>query len=477
MSRKIRSRISQILGVGAAIAMNCNSPAGDVAYKPKQERVPDFGQFVPTHAVIDTLPFDVSLERVTTAVPWGRGMATVDGELIVLSRGRHRGEGGVEQSLVDHAGTLWKVDTSVSETVVPGELAGDAVRHNATVFARPTSPPFHLYDYQAPPEQDILMGRPYCALAYDEASCNLFVCAYSGAELETGFRKQATDAVYRLDLRNESWHVVEQHDPDVVPRDELGAVISNEYYPHHDPQTNMPPHGWPNGADGCIGVGEYLYVPAKDNHIVVQYDLDEIRRNPDAGPPDSRPVLGPHMIVRYPGGEAEMEVLGPSSVAHHGGLLYVGYRTSSIVVRVPLTDNGDIMRGDDGRVRADLIAVFEPWDAQRSRSGNLYDIDMSDDGELFVSMGTAGRIWRITPDPDRPFYGNDQTERPTTTPPMLDMTERAGRKTGCNNICVGDDGYLYISSRNNDTGEGRIHGTIYRAKINPPRVEAGRDTR
>lgn len=434
-------------------------------YAAKQERVSDFGRLVPEHVVSTTAP-DVVLERVSTAVPWGRGMAMVDGELIVLSRGRHRGEGGVAQDLVDAAGTLWRVDTSVSERVVPGAWAGEAVRTNATVFAAPTSPPMHLYTYEAPPEDDVRMARPYCALAYDEVSRNLFVCAYSGAELSTGFRKHATDAVYRYDLRDRAWHVVEQHDSTVVPADALGAVVSNTHYPHHDPTTNAPPHGWVNGPDGCAAVGDFLYVPAKDNHVVVQYDLDAIRRDPAAGPPASRPVIGSHVLLRSPGGEAMTEVLGAGSVAIHDGSLYIGYRTSSIVVRVRLDETGDIVREPDGRVAADLIAVFEPWDAQAKRSGNLYDIDVSAGGELFVSMGTEGRVWRLTPDPARPFYGNDRGERPTTAPPLLDLSKLIGRRTGCNNIFVDRAGeWLYVSSRANDTGTGRMHGTIYRVKI------------
>ena len=123
------------------------------------------------------------------------------------------------------------------------------------------------------------------------------------------------------------------------------------------------------------------------------------------------------------------------------------------------------MRRPYGQVAADLIAVFEPWDPRTRRSGNLYDIAMSPGGELFVSMGTEGRVWRLTPDPEHPFYGNDQTDRPTSGPPFLDMSTLVGKRTGCNNIAAGDDGYLYISSRNNDTGEGAMHGTIYRVRI------------
>lgn len=450
------------------IALCGSAVCAQVEHAPRQERVPDFGRFVPEGATAttpQTAP-EVVLERVTTAVPWSRGMTEVDGALIVLSRGRHRGDGGVDQSLVDQAGTIWRIDTSVSERVIPGAWAGEAVRDNATVFARPTSPPFHLYDYSVPSRDDYMMTRPYCALAFDAESQNLFVCAYAGAELPDGFRKHPTDAVYRYDLRDESWHVVDQHDPTVVPREVIGNVISNAYYPHHDPATNPPPHGWVNGANGCIGVGRYLYVPAKDNHLVVRYDLDEIRERSDAPAPASRPVLGPEMVISYPGGEETMEVLGPSSVAEHGDYLYIGYRTSSIVVRVPLDNAGDIVRMADGRAKGELIAVFEPWDPEAKRSGNLYDLDVSVDGELFVSLGTEGKVWRITPDPERPFYGNDRSARPTTAPAFLDMSALVGRRTGCNNIYVDEAGaYLYVSSRNNDTGAGDICGTIYRVRL------------
>jgi hypothetical protein len=156
-------------------------------------------------------------------------------------------------------------------------------------------------------------------------------------------------------------------------------------------------------------------------------------------------------------------------VAFHDDFLYIGYRTSSVVLRVPVDDEGDIVRRPDGRVAADLIAVFEPWNAETRRSGNLYDIAMSPGGDLFVSMGAEGRVWRITPDPAHPFYGNDRTERPTSGPPFLDMSALVGRKTGCNNIAVGDDGFLYVSTRNNDNGEGEMHGTIYRARIDDGR--------
>lgn len=447
----------------AAAAPGDANPDG---YPARQEIVPDFGALIPVDPrAADQPAAEVALQRVTTGVPWARGLTMIDGDLIALSRGRHRGEGGPGQDLDDSAGTVWKIDVSVSEPVVPGRLAGDAVRRNAAAWIKPTTPPFFPYDRMGAPKDDILMTRPYCALTYDATSQNLFVCAYSGAELASGFRKHATDAVYRYDLRNQSWHIVEQHDHTGVPRDQLKAVIGNNYYPHHDPATNHPPHGWLNGPNGCIVVGDFLYVPAKDNHLVVQYDLRAIRDNPDAPPPPSRPVMGAQVMLSHPGGQKLIDVLGPSGVESDGNYLYVAYRTSSVVIRVRLAENGDVIHPDNGPAAAELIAAFEPFDRQTRRSGNLYDIALSAQGELFVSMGTEGRVWRFRPDPAKPFYGNDQTDRPTSTPPFLDLSKLVGKKTGCNNIYASPDGWLYVSTRNNDTGEGNVHGTIYRARF------------
>lgn len=452
----------------AALCLVTAGPAAawEVRHPARAETVEDFGALIPMIAPEDQeIPPTVQLERVTTAVPWGRGLAMVDGELIVLSRGRHRSDGGVSQEIVDAAGTLWRVDVSVAEPVIPGQPAGEAVRANAEVFAPPVSPPFHLYAHDRPPVEDTRMDRPYCTLAFDAESRNLFICAYAGAELETGFRKHATDAVFRYDLRDGTWRVVEQHDPAGTPAEALGAVISNAYYPHHDPASNRPPHGWLNGPDGCTPAGKFLYVPAKDNHVVVQYDLDAIRADPAAPPPDSRPILDPRLIVSWPGGEREMELLGPSAVGAHGGYLYIGYRTSSVVVRVPLDAEGEIVRRGDGRIVAELIAVFEPWDPETKRSGNLFDLTLSPGGELFVSMGTEGKVWRFRPDPARPFYGDDHSGRTTTAAPFLDLSALSGKPTGCNNVLVSADGYLYVSTRNNDAGEGPWRGTVYRARI------------
>lgn len=145
--------------------------------------------------------------------------------------------------------------------------AGPEVRANARPLAAPAAPPFFLYDHAVAPRDAMLIDRPYCTLVCDGVSRNVFICGYSGIDLPGGvFRKNATDSIHRYDLRDGRWHAVEQHDPAVGPRAELGQVVPNTYYPHHDPARNPPPHGWLNGADGGCVAGDHLYFAGKDNH-------------------------------------------------------------------------------------------------------------------------------------------------------------------------------------------------------------------
>ena len=437
-----------------------DAAAEGVAWDARGERVDDFAALVPKAPVRREVP-GVRLERITTAVPWPRGVEWVDGELVVLARGRHRNAGGVDASIPDTPGCLYRVDPGIAEPIVPGQRASLAVQSNATTLARAQDSPFHLYDGSVEPIEDTLMDRPYCTLIYDAPSKNFFICGFSGVDLpQRRFRKNASDSIHRFDLRDREWHPVEMHDGRVVPEAELGYVVSNAHYPHHDPATNAPPHGWLNGPDGGCVAGRYLYCVSKDNHRVVQYDLAGIRSDPSAGPPASRPVLGPRVRVRHPGGEREMEVLGPSAVAVHGGYMYVGYRTSSVVLRFPLGAEGELLVDGGG----ELIAVFEPWSAETERSANLIDIAFDSQGELYVSCAEEGGIWKVgRPDPARPFYGDDASERATSAPLYVDLAAHTGEKTGCGNITFDDQDRLYICVGNYDSDDARIAGAIYRA--------------
>ena len=126
------------------------------------------------------------------------------------------------------------------------------------------------------------------------------------------------------------------HDATTVTREEQGVVVPNQHYPHHDPKTNSAPHGWLNGPNGATVVGNWLYAVGKDNHLLVRYDLREIRKDDGAGAPESEPVFGDVLNIRRGDELVPLSVYGHSAVVAHEGHLYVGFRTSSVVVRIPL---------------------------------------------------------------------------------------------------------------------------------------------
>lgn len=452
-----------------ADAMAVVEQARSVRWPALGERVPDFTRFVPTPAY--AIPRDLPppcrrLERVTTAVPWPRGLAWVDGNLVVLARGRHRRHGGVDPALDDRCGSLFLVDPDVSETVAPGEPPSEPVRSNARLLAAPDPEVTHLPDGALPPLQDYLMERPYCTLAYDPVSRNLFLCGYSGVDLPGGkFRKNATDSILRYDLRVGRWFLVERHDPASVPSEQLARTAPNDAYPHADPRTTDPPHGWLNGPDGCTVVGDFLYACGKDNHLVVRYDLSEIRRDPEAPPPPGRPVLGPRVRLRHPRGEDDVELLGPSALAASEGYLYVGYRTSSVVVRYRVDARGRVT--DPGV--ADLVAVFRPFDPATGKAANLIDMAFDPFGRLFVSCASRGRVWCLgVPDPDHPILAVEEPDRPASALPFLDLPALLGRSAHCGNILFDPRGRLYVASGAKDDPDGPMRGVVYRATPAPP---------
>ncbi len=447
-----------ILPVGADAGMDVrqvsHDPWGEVVMRP------DIALATPQ---LELDQASVLLERVSTAVPWPRGLVFAEDRLVVLARGRHRRSGGVSADIQDQSGTLYEVDPSIAETVVPGGMGSSEVAGNGRVLAAPTAPPFFVWDRKTAPAEDFLMDRPYCTLIHDPASDNYFICGYSGVDLPGGvFRKNATDTVHRYDGRTGRWSVLEKHDPTVVPRDEISEVIPNQYYPHHDPQTNPAPHGWLNGADGGTVVGQYLYVVAKDNHCLVQYDLTEIRNNPEAGPPGGKPVFGANIDLKVGDEWKSWEVLGHSACVANNGYLYVAFRTSSLVIRVPLSAEGDVILP----VRAELIAEFEPWNAEKKESGNIIDLAFNSKGELFVSAATRGRVWNVgVPDPNRVFDGDDgRADSPTQNRPFVDLPSLTGKaKARSGNITFDDRDRLYVCSGNYDDAGTGLAGVIYRA--------------
>ncbi len=406
----------------------------------------------------------VQIHRVSTVVPWPRGLAWYGDRLIVLARGRHRRAGGLDPRIQDHAGTLFMVDPDLGEAVRLDSEAKPSPypsRSNGAIFARPQSPAFHLYDPRTAPSEANEIDRPYCSLVYDPASQSFFICGFSGIDLPgSKFRKNATDSVLRFDLRSHLWSVVESHAGRSVPVSALSKVVPNQFFPHHDPKTQPAPHGWLNGPDALCLSGDQLFAAGKDNHCVVSYNLAALRKNPKAGPPPSQMVLGPKQEVLIGGKLRKLAALGPSALVVRDGFLYVGYRTTSVILRFALGKDGSLQKGKPG----ELIAVFEPYDPKTRRSANLIDMAFNPQGELFVSCSKEGRIWNIgRPDPAHVFQGDDQrADRPTSAPPYADLRVLLGKKTACGNILFDKDGRLFLCAGNYDTPSRQLAGVIYR---------------
>lgn len=391
-------------------------------------------------------PQKEDLERVTTAVPFPRGLVMLDDELIVLARGRVRGAGGVSAEVNDRAGTLFAVDPNVTEPVT-GEL-GEAVRTNGRILAEPTEPPFKLWDRAStPPESDRETDRPYCVLRYHEASRNLFLCAFSGIDKprrpgQSSFSKNLTDALFRYDLRTNRWHEVERHN-----------IEAGGSYPHHDPQYNDPPHGWLNGPNNCLVLGDLLYAVAKDNSRLVRYDLSGLVEDPEAGPPASEYVLGDRISLE---GGSVLPLYGHSALAFHDGWLYLGTRTNSVIVRFRLDDNYNPVHPMVG----ELVARFDPYNPATMKSADITDMDIDAEGRVYVVSAKPSRLYRFTPDPNDVFDARDGGEAPWAD--LAGLTENPAMKS--ENVLV-DGERVFVTSGDGYAYQEGAAGTVYRLTI------------
>lgn len=388
-----------------------------------------------------------ALERVSTVAPFPRGLALVDGELYVLCRGRVRGAGGVSAAIEDQAGALYAIDPNVAESIDEPEV-GPAVRHNGRLVARPTSPPFRLWDRSAsPPERDRETDRPYCVLRYHAASDSFYLCAFSGIDKPvrpraSSFSKNLTDALLRYDRRTQKWYELERHDL------EAGGA-----YPHHDVSVFPPPHGWLNGPDNCLLVGDWLYAVAKDNNRLVAYDVAPFVDDPNAAPPAGVPLLDEHVDVA---GHGTMTLYGPSGLAERDGWLYIAYRTSSVIIRLPLDERG-LPRTP---IRAELVAQFEPYDPRTHRTADLTDLDFDAAGRLYVMSAKPAKVYRFTPNPQQVYDARNPATRP-----WLDLAGLTHNpKMKCENLLVVGERLFVTSGDGYDYQEG-AWGTVYRARI------------
>ena len=337
---------------------------------------------------------NILIERVTTMAPFPRGLDMVDGKLYVLCRGRVRGAGGVTAQVEDQAGTLYVVDPEVTEPFKKGDPS-EKIMTNGEVFALPTSPPFNLWDRSAsPPEKDRETDRPYCTLRYHDATKSFYLCAFSGIDKpkvqgQSTFSKNLTDALFRYDIRTSKWYEVERHD-----------LTAGGSYPHNDPKYSNPPHGWLNGADNCLAVGNYLYAVAKDNSVLIRYDLSELVNDPEAGYPKSEFVLGEDIYVK---GKGMMKFLGHSALAIHNNFLYIGSRTSSLIIRTKIDEDGMIINPYE----TELVAKFQPYEPETGATADITDMAVDSKGRIYVISAQPARIFRFLPNPDRVYDANN----------------------------------------------------------------------
>jgi len=368
------------------------------------------------------------VERISTKPSFPRGLQLIDGELYVLCRGRVRDYGGVSAAVDDQAGTLFVVDPNVAEEFRGGD-PGEAVRANGRVLAEPSSPPFRLWDRTAnPPWSDRETDRPYCGLTWHPGTQSFYICAFSGVDRDekTGktFSKNLTDAILRYDRRTSKWYEVERHDID------KGGV-----YPHHDPATQKPPHGWLNGPDNCLAVGNWLYGVAKDNSRLVLYDLRALEKDPEAGAPPSQVVFEEYLDTRNAG---QVRLQGHSALAVRDGWLYVGTRTSGHVVRLKL---GPDLRPAEPR-QIELIAQFDAYDPKTKKSGNVSDMCFGPDGDLYAISTQPARVFRIRPDPKRVFDAREGKSAPYID--LAALTNNSKMKS--ENLLVDPAGRVYMTS-------------------------------
>jgi hypothetical protein len=359
----------------------------------------------------------IRVETVTTHVPFPRGIVVEGDSMTVLSRGRVRSAGGVSGAINDMAGTLWTID-----------LKTNAV----SIFAEPTDPPFRLWNRASdPPESDTRTDRPYCVLRFDPATQNYFICGFSGIDLrqqpgKPSFSKNETDAILRFDRRTRRWHEVYRHEPGTP-------------YAEHEPK----------GPNNLLVVGRWLFAAGKDNSTLVRYDLSPLLDDPQACPLAAKLIAGEKVMMDD--GTAE-SALGQSALAERDGWLYVGYRTSGVVLRTRV-------ESIESGPRWQVVARFQPWDPATRKTADITDIAFDSVGRLYVLSAEPARVYRFTPAAKAVFDARDDRQ-----PAWADLATLVGEpRLKCENITIDEQDRVWITS---GSGYGSPYpgaeGTIYR---------------
>jgi hypothetical protein len=257
---------------------------------------------------------------------------------------------------------------------------------------------------------------------------------------QSSFSKNLTDAILRYDLRTSKWYEVERHD-----------IEQGGLYPHHDPEQRKPPHGWLNGPDNCLALGNWLYAVAKDNSVLVRYDLTALASDPEAGPPASEFVLGQNVTVQR--GE-RLRIEGHSALGYFDGWLYLATRTSSQVLRIKL----DAAMLPAKPLKAELLARFDAYDPATKKSSNLTDMTIDRQGRVYLVSAKPASIYRFTPDPKNIYDARGGKQKPLFN--LADLTGNPNMKS--ENALVDEQGRIYVTSGDSYSCQAGAGGVVWR---------------
>jgi hypothetical protein len=194
-----------------------------------------------------------------------------------------------------------------------------------------------------------------------------------------------------------------------------------------------------------------LYAAAKDNSMLVQYDLGALVNDPEAGCPPGEVVFDASVFVQ---GAGMQQLHGQSALAERDGWLYVAYRTSSVVIRIKLSADGT----PSLPVVAQKLAQLDPYDPTTRKSANITDMAFDSRGRLYIVSANGGVIHRFQPDPKEVYDG-----RTGKTEPWLRLGKVTNRaKMKCENILIDNEDRVYITSGDGYSYQQGADGTVYR---------------
>ena len=155
-------------------------------------------------------------------------------------------------------------------------------------------------------------------------------------------------------------------------------------------------------------------------------------------------------------GLGEQTMLGQSALGFHESWLYVGYRTTSEIIRIQLNDKNVPIEP----IVAHIVARFDPFDPVTLDSANLTDLDIDEAGHVYVVSAQPSRVYRFTPSSSHVFDARDGRQSP-----WADLALITGNPTMKSENVLYHQGWLYVTSGDGYDYQDGAHGTVYRIRV------------